>query len=246
METLAWFLVWGMAPALSRFVEESFLPKKNKTTTTTTMALSSNSSKEKEQASKKRLVHGELVALEANITDETIACMEELCRPGCEHGWFPSCYHSTKLHYRKWVPLSSTNVVAPKAVVIFMHGINTHSGKVVVVPKTGQKLSIAVLADTLVRQHNVALYAFDLYGHGLSEGMRHWIPASWTTNRDDYIAFCRLVATEHPDVPILYVCFVFVRLFSFPLPCLALDCPRVVSLVTREYADLTSHCHSMR
>jgi Serine aminopeptidase, S33 len=227
METLAWFLVWGMAPALSCFVEESFFPKKNKTTTT------SKEEEEEQDASnnKKRLVHGELVALDANITDEIIACMEELCRPGCEHGWFPSCYHSAKLHYRKWVPSSTSSspatagdVVAPKAVVIFMHGINTHSGKVVVVPKTGQKLSIAVLADTLVRQHNVALYAFDLYGHGLSEGMRHWIPASWTTNRDDYIAFCRLVATEHPNVPILYVCLFCVRfvLFSLALPLIAL------------------------
>jgi Serine aminopeptidase, S33 len=222
METLAWFLVWGMAPALSRFVEESFFPKKNKTTTTTSKEEEEEEEEEEEQdaSNKKRLVHGELVALDATITDETIACMEELCRPGCEHGWFPSCYHSAKLHYRKWVPSSSTDAVAPKAVVIFMHGINTHSGKVVVVPRTGQKLSIAVLADTLVRQHNVALYAYDLYGHGLSEGMRHWIPASWTTNRDDYITFCRLVATEHPNVPILYVvlvlfCFVFVVL-SFP------------------------------
>jgi hypothetical protein len=235
METLAWFMVWGMAPVLSDFVGKSFQ----------TAVLSKNGGKEKVSPQNRRLIHGELVALEADITDEQIGRMEDCCSLAgvglwsCDHGWFESSYQSAKLHYRKWLPApppttttapattKTTDTAAPppspRAVVIFMHGISTHSGKAFVRPlsppdddgtmtTTGQsrKLGVALLAEVLVQRHSMAVYAFDQYGHGLSEGARFWIPKSWTTNRDDYITFCRLVAAAHPNVPILYVCYYYI------------------------------------
>jgi alpha-beta hydrolase superfamily lysophospholipase len=241
METLAWFMVWGMAPVWSDYVGKSFQQSKKKTAT----AQSKNNNTGKVQ---RRLIHGELVALEADITDEQICCMEDccsltasggggrLCRC-CDHGWFESSYQSAKLHYRKWLPAppptttttttptTSTAPPSPRAIVIFMHGISTHSGKAFVRPppdddgagkvddanQSRRCWGVALLAEVLM-QHNVAVYAFDLYGHGLSEGERYWIPNSWTTNRDDYITFCRLVAAAHPHVPILYVLVVIMSL----------------------------------
>jgi Serine aminopeptidase, S33 len=231
METVAWFMLWGMAPVVTSFVQESFQKKKKKTTTTTTIPVDSfiSTATEKELAALQeppssvtiplRNVHGELVALEAPITDENIQCMEKWL-PGCEHGWFQSCYRSAKLHYRKWLPSPPSQ--SPKAIVIFMHGISTHCGKAIVL--NGRKMCMALLSDTLLDQ-TVALYAFDLYGHGLSEGTRYWIPESWTTNRDDYIAFCKLVSTFHPNVPFLYVKRIvflqtFLILYSFDLSAL--------------------------
>jgi hypothetical protein len=225
METLAWFMVWGMAPVLSDFVGKSFQ----------TAVLSENGGKEKVSPQKRRLIHGELVALEAEITDEQIGRMEDCCSLAggglwsCDHGWFESSYQSAKLHYRKWLPATppptttaaaqtTAPPISPRAVVIYMHGISTHSGKAFVRPlsppnddgtttttgQTSRCLGVALLAGVLVQRHNMAVYAFDQYGHGLSEGARFWIPKSWTTNRDDYITFCRLVAAAHQNVPILY------------------------------------------
>jgi hypothetical protein len=225
METLAWFMVWGMAPVLSDFVGKSFQK---------TGVLSKYNNKGGKEVPR-RLIHGKLVALEADITDEQIGCMEDCCALAdsgglcrCNHGWFESSYRSAKLHYRKWLPPASppptttdaTAPPSPRAVVIFMHGISTHGGKAFVRPPpvgndgttttttgpTSRLLGVALLAEVLV-QHDVAVYAFDQYGHGLSEGARFWIPQSWTTNRDDYITFCRLVSAAHPNVPILYVCY---------------------------------------
>lgn len=122
--------------------------------------------------------------------------------PLCEHGWFDSCYASAKLHYRKWIP---TTTIAPKAVVIFMHGICTHSGKALVLSTDAnkkRKLNSALQAEALLKE-NIAMYAFDLYGHGFSEGTRLLIPDTYQTNLQDYIAFCHIVAKEHtPDTPI--------------------------------------------
>jgi hypothetical protein len=239
METLAWFMVWGMAPVLSDFVGKSF--QQSKKTDGVLSKNNDNGGKEKVSPKKRRLIHGELVALEADITDEQICCMEDccsltasggggrLCRC-CDHGWFESSYQSAKLHYRKWLPPATTTDTAqtaprsPRAVVIFMHGISTHSGKAFVrtplLDNDGATttescrrrcLGVALLAEVLVqRPHDIAVYAFDQYGHGLSEGERYWIPDSWTTNRDDYITFCRLVSAAHPNVPILYVLVIII------------------------------------
>lgn len=179
METLAWLLVWGLAPTLSRVVQDSLKTKPNKT----------------REVIPTRRIHGETVALEATMNNEQMKCMED-CMPGCQHGWMNSSYENAKLHYRKWVP----GAAPPQAVVIFVHGISTHSGKAFIM-KDGRKLSSALLSETLVKS-NVALYALDLYGHGLSEGTRYWIPGSYETNETDLKNFCQLVARFHEGVPI--------------------------------------------
>lgn len=134
-------------------------------------------------------------------TEAEIDTLEALMPP-CEHGWFDSCYQNSKLHYRKYLPKGNTSEQNGnlKAVVIFMHGISTHSGKAVNVD--GRKLNSALKAEALLNE-NIALYAFDLYGHGYSEGVRFWIPKSYENNKLDYIQFCHLVAQQHStDTPI--------------------------------------------
>jgi acylglycerol lipase len=119
--------------------------------------------------------------------------------PGCQHGWFESVHESAQLHYRKFLP---ENNKPPKAVVVFMHGIATHSGKGFTL--NGRKLCMALLSDACNAQ-DWAVYAYDLYGHGFSEGKRFFIPNSWETNRQDLVNFCNLAAEDYPDVPLFIV-----------------------------------------
>jgi alpha-beta hydrolase superfamily lysophospholipase len=126
-------------------------------------------------------------------TEEEMSKVENTM-PGCEHGWFDSVYEGAKLHYRRFVPPK------PKAVVIFAHGISTHSGKSFVL-KNGRKLNMALQAAELLK-NDMALYAFDMYGHGFSEGTRFWIPETWENNKRDYVNFCNQVASQHPGVPL--------------------------------------------
>jgi acylglycerol lipase len=125
-------------------------------------------------------------------SDDVIQSMEQMLPPGCVHGWFNSSYQQAQLHYRKWIPSSNT----PKAIVIFMHGICTHSVKYIQLPNTDRKVSSPLLIESLL-QNDIALYAFDLYGHGYSEGLRSFIPESYHTNIQDYITFCQMVSQEN-------------------------------------------------
>lgn len=129
-------------------------------------------------------------------TAEEIKVMEDLM-PGCEHGWFDSCYgDGCKLHYRKWVP---TTTKTPKAVLVWMHGISDHSGIVFQSTSTGRVLGIGALTNELLK-NEIALYAFDMYGHGYSEGTRATIPGTWENNKQDFINFCnQVVIAEIPD-----------------------------------------------
>ena len=62
----------------------------------------------------------------------------------------------TKLHMRSWRP------VAPKAVVVICHGVNSHSGQYL---WSGERLSAA----------GFSVYAYDHRGRGKSEGSRYYI-----------------------------------------------------------------------
>ena len=147
-------------------------------------------------------------------TEVEINQLESILPIGCTHGWFLSTYENKQLHYRKWIP---TN---PKAIVIFMHGISTHSVKYVTLPhakdsdgndasksistKTPRLVSAALMVDAFLK-NSISVYAFDLYGHGYSEGMRFFIPQSYNVNVQDYINFSHLVAAENKttgNVPI--------------------------------------------
>ena len=130
-------------------------------------------------------------------TDSELSSMEGIL-PGCEHGWFDSVVDGAKLHYRKFLPKGK-----PKAIIIFSHGISTHCGKAFVL-KDGRKLNTALKVDMCMKE-GYALYGFDLYGHGYSEGTRFLIPGSWKNNMKDYINFCNLVASQHDDSTPLFL-----------------------------------------
>jgi acylglycerol lipase len=123
-------------------------------------------------------------------TKEELAEREEAMPEG-GHGWFESSYEKAKLHYRYWLPKGE-----PKGISIFMHGISSHSGKGMVID--GRNLSTSLLIESYLEQ-DIALYCFDQYGHGFSEGYRFWIPESWENNKRDSITFCNLVANKHSD-----------------------------------------------
>ena len=129
----------------------------------------------------------------ANFPNETeLAQLEENLSSG-EHGWFDSVSEGAKLHYRKFVPAK------PKAVLVYMHGIATHAGKGAKV--NGRKLNLSLISDVCLKE-GIALYAFDLYGHGFSEGTRVYVP-SYLENMKDYVNFCHMAAKEHPSVPLV-------------------------------------------
>jgi alpha-beta hydrolase superfamily lysophospholipase len=90
-----------------------------------------------------------------------------------------------ELFFRMMKPLQ-----APKAVVIVVHGHGDHSG--------GMKN----MTESLV-ENKYMVYAFDLRGHGKSEGKRGYIK-SWDEFRGDLHEFRKLVSKKHPDLP-LYI-----------------------------------------
>jgi alpha-beta hydrolase superfamily lysophospholipase len=98
-----------------------------------------------------------------------------------------------------------------------MHGISTHSVKYVQLPPTTESdgndstttprnVSTTLMIDTFLK-NQVSVYAFDLYGHGYSEGIRFFIPESYKINVQDYIKFSRLVAADNiaANVPIFFM-----------------------------------------
>ena len=114
----------------------------------------------------------------------------------CEHGWMESCFEGAQLHYRKWTPKSTTT--KPKGVVLWLHGIAAHSGRSLVMEDdNNRKLGMALMRETWLKE-GYALYALDYYGHGYSEGLRWFVP-KFEVNRDDIIAFTKLVAAEHEE-----------------------------------------------
>lgn len=135
---------------------------------------------------------------EVFVTPEEIQEKEDLM-PGCEHGWFPSnADDGSQLHYRKWMPDSKK----PKAIVVFTHGIQAHSGQAYC--KTdGSKLNLPLLCERFVKEQGYALYAHDMYGHGFSEGKRWLIPKSWENNKKDCLEFVRIVCSQNdPSTPL--------------------------------------------
>ena len=135
------------------------------------------------------------------VKDDELEKMEATM-PGCEHGWFNSVYQGAKLHYRKWLPPNSAK---PKGIVVHMHGISASCGRGLIVAGD-RKLNTSLQAQVLVEQHGYALYAFEQYGHGFSEGTRFLIPQTWQNNLKDYVNFCNLVADEHDkDIPLFLV-----------------------------------------
>ncbi|GKY97269.1 hypothetical protein MPSEU_000685300 [Mayamaea pseudoterrestris] len=124
--------------------------------------------------------------------------MEEKYLPGCEHHWYESCVDGVNLHYRKMAPTAK-----PKAILVYVHGIQTHGGKAFVLDN-GRKVNLALLAETCFKE-NIALYAPDMYGHGYSEGMRWMIPDTWENNLKDLKNFVKLIGNDYDPMTPLFV-----------------------------------------
>ena len=184
MEVAGWFLLWEFAPVLTMF----FTRRSNKESSSAAAVVT------------KKCVFG--VERAVDIPDHVFLSEEERCKmeqvmPPCEHGWFEASYNSShQLHYRKWLP---TTGEPPRAVVIFMHGIQTHSGKADLL-STGRKINVALQAEALLKE-GMAMFAMDMYGHGYSEGMRFWIP-SWENNKADLINFVKNIVKQQVDAKI--------------------------------------------
>ncbi len=89
----------------------------------------------------------------------------------------------TRLCRRWWLPDGD-----PCAAVVIMHGLRDHSAR------------YDPLANALV-EAGVAVHAFDLRGHGKSDGARVWVEA-FDDYVDDLDAFLKLVATQVPGKPL--------------------------------------------
>ena len=77
---------------------------------------------------------------------------------------------------------------APRGVLMIVHGLKDYSGHY-------------AAAATELAEHGYAVYAFDLRGHGLSEGHRVWID-SFDDYLDDLDVFAKRVAARESGKPI--------------------------------------------
>lgn len=122
-------------------------------------------------------------------TKDELELMEKKL-PGGEHGFFESCDRGQKLHYMSWVPSGEV-----KGVLVYVHGVNTHCFKAMEIED--RKLAMSLVVDECLKK-GVAVYTFDLLGHGFSEGVRFLI-TDWKDNMADVISFCKLAASKHSD-----------------------------------------------
>ncbi|MFT3774490.1 MAG: alpha/beta hydrolase [Minicystis sp.] len=90
----------------------------------------------------------------------------------------------TKLYEQSWRPRGE-----PKAVVVIVHGLKDHSTR------------YKALAERLAQQ-GFAVHAFDLRGHGRSEGLRVWL-GSFDEHLGDLEIFWKRVAEAERGKPVL-------------------------------------------
>lgn len=148
-------------------------------------------------ASKKRVFGVDrAIDIPGDVFPSEIALAElERGMEDCEHLWTESCFEGAQLHYRKWKPAENSK---PKGVVIWLHGIAAHSGRSLVMEEdNNRKLGMALQREAWLKA-GYALYALDMYGHGYSEGLRWFVP-KFEVNRDDLIAFAKLVAADQHE-----------------------------------------------
>lgn len=113
---------------------------------------------------------------------------------GGTHGWFESTNEEKeRLHYRVFLP-STDPPAAPEAIVIFQHGLQSHSGMAYIL-SDGRKTNVALLTHEY-QTSGFAVYSPDLIGHGYSEGGRHVLPSNDILVQD-LLKFVKLAASFH-------------------------------------------------
>jgi hypothetical protein len=132
MKVLAWFLLWNFAPvAIASLKQQPFTPRLSITQST--------------------MVKHQIFGVERDIdipadvfpTENELKEMEDLfAGVKSEHGWFDSCHGGAKLHYQKWLPAGK-----PKAIIIYMHGIQTNAGKGFQLKESGRKVNTPLMVD---------------------------------------------------------------------------------------------------
>mmetsp|Transcript_3371 Transcript_3371/g.5535 ORF Transcript_3371/g.5535 Transcript_3371/m.5535 type:complete len:349 (-) Transcript_3371:222-1268(-) len=132
---------------------------------------------------------------ESFVSDEELKQLEQHLST-CQHDWMTSKADDKWLHCRKFLPDAAA---APKAVIVYCHGIQTHSGKGLIVD--GRKLSTTLLVDHFVTKQGYALYCLDLLGHGFSEGQRAYIP-DYNIHVQDLDSFANQARSDFPSVPL--------------------------------------------
>ena len=137
-----------------------------------------------------------VIDLETFPTEDIISSIDGLT-PHVEHGWFRGS-GDYWLHYRKFVPKEE-----PKAVVIYQHGIQAHSGIGYTLKDETKVTNYALLAEQLV-ENGIAVYLLDMRGHGFSEGLRFYVP-DYSINVDDFDNFGQFIAADsfkNKDLPL--------------------------------------------
>jgi alpha-beta hydrolase superfamily lysophospholipase len=100
------------------------------------------------------------------------------------HEGFFEGARGTKLYEQVWAPRGE-----PRAIVVLVHGLKDHSAR------------YAPLAERLVKQ-GFLVGAFDLRGHGRSEGLRVWVQ-SFDDHLGDVDLFLKRMRDQHPGKPVL-------------------------------------------
>jgi alpha-beta hydrolase superfamily lysophospholipase len=160
----------------------------------TLAAYNSHLSKTTEEATYEYELWGKTVQL--GIPPDKFPSPEEINQmesnmPGCQHGWFESAFEGKQLHYRKFMPAGNAK---PKAIVVYHHGIQAHSGAAWI-KKDGGKLNLTAQIQYYVEQEGFALYAMDLLGHGYSEGRRMFM-SDYKQSVQDLVNFTKLAASQ--------------------------------------------------
>lgn len=149
----------------------------------------------------KRELFGKTVCVEIPSdvfpSEEYIKKLDDVTGPHCEHGWYESMAKGkpVNLHYRCWLPQNR----ALKGILIFTMGIMSETSHALNLD--GRPLDAALVVDTFVKM-DIAVYAMDRYGHGLSEGTRFFIP-SWKDLLMDSVGFAKMVSDKYTtDIPL--------------------------------------------
>ena len=207
MEVVGWFVLFFVLPVPSSTAAFS------KDVNLNSSSSKKKSCQERPVVSKKHIFGVDrAIDIPSDVFPSETALAElERGMEGCEHGWMESCFEQAQLHYRKWLPASGTATTTkkkPKGVVLWLHGIAAHSGRSLILDDDDddnkhRKLGMALQKEAWLKE-GYALYALDFYGHGYSEGCRWFVP-NFEVNRDDIIAFTKLVASEHDETTPMFL-----------------------------------------